>query len=128
MKNYLQILHWTPRILGILSIAFISLFVQDSFDKNLTFTEQLSHLFMHLIPTLSLLIIYLIACRRELLGGILFTIIGIGFSPIIFIHNFNMNQSVWKSLYVIALITFPFIISGLLFIMNHIKKNKLGYI
>ena len=56
--------------------------------------------------------------------AILFTIIGLGMSPFIYSHNFQMNQSVGKSMGVLLIITVPFIIVGILFIVSHFMKKK----
>ena len=79
---------------------------------------------MHLIPSFGLIILLIVAWKWELIGGIIFALIGLGFSPFIFIHNYRMNQSVWMSLSVILMITVPFIIVGILFILSHRMKNK----
>jgi len=56
--------------------------------------------------------------------GLIFTIIGVVFTPIVFVHNYHMNESVWLSLVVILGITVPFIVVGVLFMMSHYKKKK----
>jgi hypothetical protein len=66
----------------------------------------------------------IIAWKWELIGGIIFTIIGIAFSPFIFLHNFRMNHSFWMSIGIIMMITVPFIIVGILFIVSHLEKRK----
>ena len=42
----------------------------------------------------------------------------------IFFHNYNMNQSVWLSLSIIMMITVPFIVVGMLFILSHFRKRN----
>jgi hypothetical protein len=124
MKISTKLLHWLPRILCILAILFISLFALDAFDPKLTFWEQITGFIIHLIPSFLLMLILLLAWKKELIGGIVFTIIGLGFSPLVFMHNFRMNHSVWMSLSIIALITIPFTIVGILFIMSHYRKKR----
>lgn len=124
MKISTKLLHWLPRILCILAILFISLFALDAFDPKLTFWEQITGFIIHLIPSFLLLLILLLAWKKELIGGIVFTIIGLGFSPLVFMHNFRINHSVWMSLSIIALITIPFTIVGILFIMSHYRKKR----
>lgn len=51
-------------------------------------------------------------------------LIGLGFSPVIYMHNFRMNGSVWMSLGVLSMITLPFIIVGVLFILGGISKRN----
>ncbi|MBT8259968.1 MAG: hypothetical protein HKO92_07665 [Flavobacteriaceae bacterium] len=124
MSKALKIVHWTPRILCILAILFLSLFALDAFGHEKSFWKQLLDFIIHLIPSFILLIILIISWKWELIGGIAFTVIGIVMTPIIYSHNYAMNQSVGTSLVVIASITFPFIVVGVLFILSHYMKKK----
>lgn len=119
-----QLLHWAPRILCILAILFISLFALDAFEPGRSLGQQLAAFFMHLIPTMVLTLLLLIAWKWEMVGGIIFTIIGIVMSPFIYQHNYRMNNSVWVSLEIILMITFPFIVVGALFITESILKGR----
>ncbi len=124
MKKNIKVLHWTPRIICILVILLISLFAFDSFVPSLSFWQQIGAFHIHLIPSFVLLAFLIIAWKWELIGGIIFTIIGIAFSPFIFLHNFRMNHSFWMSIGIIMMITVPFIIVGILFIVSHLEKRK----
>jgi len=124
MKTSLKVIHWAPRILCILSIAFVSLFALDAFGHGNPILEQIGDFLMHLLPSFLLISILIFAWKKELWGGILFLIIGLVLSPFIYKMNFNMNQSVTQSLSVVALITFPFVIIGLLFILSNYLKKK----
>lgn len=125
MKTTIKILHWTPRIISILAILFISVFALDSFSPDLTIWQQIGAFLIHLIPSFVLLVILIVAWKWELIGGMLFTLIGVVFTPFIYVHNYKMNQSVWMSLFIILVITVPFIITGILFILSYNKKRKL---
>lgn len=120
----IKFLHWTPRIICILAILFVSIFALDAFGEGMTLWQQIKAFLMHLIPSFALLIILIVAWKFELVGGIIFTLIGVIFSPIIFIHNLNMNDSYWLSIGIIMTITFPFILTGVLFIISHSQKKK----
>ena len=124
MKPKNTILYWTPRIICIIAILFISLFALDSFDSDLSIWKQLGAFAIHLIPSFILLTFLIIAWKWEFIGGIIFLIIGIGLSPVIFIKNYHMNNSIGMSLGIILTITFPFILVGILFIANHLKIKK----
>jgi hypothetical protein len=124
MKTFIKILHWLPRIICILAILVVSMFALDSFAPELTFWQQIGGFLMHLIPSFVLLSILIISWKRELIGGIIFMIIGIGLSPFIFNHNYNMNHSVTMSLGILLMITFPFVVVGILFIINHFIKKR----
>ena len=119
-----KILHWTPRILGILAILFISMFALDAFHPDLTLWQQLGNFLMHMIPSFILIALLLIAWKWELTGGIIFTLLGLIFTPIVYNHNFKMNHSVGMSLTVVLMITVPFLVVGLLFLASHFIKRK----
>jgi hypothetical protein len=120
-----KIFHWSPRIIGILAILFISLFAADAFAPGLTIWKQLFDFIMHLIPSFVLLIFLIIAWKWELAGGIIFVVTGLVLSPFVFILNHTRNHfSVGTSLGIIMMITFPFIVVGILFIISHLLKRK----
>jgi hypothetical protein len=124
MKTKIKIVHWIPRILCILAILFVSVFALDSFDPNLTIWQQIGGFLIHLIPTFILIFLLFIAWKWELIGGIIFTALGIGLSPGIYFLNVRMNHSVLESIGIILMITFPFILVGVLFIISHFLKKK----
>lgn len=117
-------IHWTPRILCILAILFISIFALDAFDSELPVTEQLLNFLMHMIPSFVLIGILILSWKWELIGGVIFVLIGLIMSPLVYQHNYNMNGSVLMSLGIIAIITVPFIIVGVLFLMDYRIKKK----
>ena len=124
MKVPMKLIHWSPRIICILAILFISLFAADAFEHGHTIWQKLAAFFMHLIPSFVLILFLIIAWRWELVGGIIFILIGLGFTPYIFIHNYNMNHSVALSLFIITLINMPFVLVGILFLISHRMKKK----
>ena len=125
MKNSIALYHWLPRILCILAILFISLFAADSFENpEQTIWQQLGGFFLHLIPSIILLLFLIVAWKRELIGGIIFIVIGIVLSPLVFMLNYNRTHSVWISLTVILTITLPFLLVGILFLISYSKKKK----
>jgi hypothetical protein len=124
ISGKVKIYHWLPRIIGILAILFVSLFALDAFQPNLSIWQQIGDFLMHLIPSFILAVLLIIAWKWELIGGIMFTIIGLGLSPVVFTHNYNMNHSIQISLGIIATITVPFIVVGILFIMSYSYKKR----
>jgi hypothetical protein len=119
----MKLLPLLPRILSIFAIGFISLFALDSFEHG-TLGEQILAFLLHMIPSLVLTIILAIAWKWELIGGILYMLLGIVLSPYIFALNFSINHSILISFEIIVLITFPFILSGCLFVWSHFMKRK----
>jgi len=124
MKKSIKVFHWLPRIICIIAILFVSLFAADAFVPELSIWQQLGAFIIHLIPSFILLAFLIIAWKWELIGGIIFMIIGLGFSPIVFMHNYKMNHSIGMSLGIILTITIPFVIVGILFIVSHFLKKK----
>lgn len=124
MKTSTKIIHWTPRVICILAILFISMFAADAFAPGLTIWQQIGGFLIHLIPSYILILLLLLAWKWELIGGIVFLLIGLGFSPFIFSHNYHMNHSVLMSLFIVLIINIPFVIVGILFIVSHFKKRK----
>jgi len=124
MKTSIKILHWTPRIICILAILFISMFAADSFTPELTFWQQIGDFIMHLIPSFILIALLIVAWKWEYIGGIIFIVISLGMSPFVFMLNYNRNHSIGMSLGIIMAITFPFVVVGILFIISHFMKKK----
>ena len=92
MKKSIKIFYWLPRIICILAILFVSLFAADAFAPGLTIWQQISAFIMHLIPSFVLLAFLIVAWKWEYVGGIIFIIIGLGLSPLVFIHNYKMSS------------------------------------
>ena len=125
MKTSIKVFHWLPRIICIVSIFFISIFAADAFAPGLTICQQLRDFLIHLIPSFVLLGVFIVAWRWELIGGIIFFIIGVVMSPFVFMLNYHRNHIPIGMCFVIVLmITFPFIITGVLFIISHSLKKK----
>ncbi|MFA6888436.1 MAG: hypothetical protein WC254_02990 [Candidatus Woesearchaeota archaeon] len=112
-------LYWTPRILAIIAILFISMFALDIFGNGYTFLETIIGLFMHLIPSFILTIILIIAWKYELIGGILFLI-----PPIIYVCITAVNVPILMALSWSIIIGGPFIIIAILFIIIGMKKRQ----
>ena len=118
-----KLLYWSPRILCILAILYVSIFAVDAFEPDLSISQQLKAFAIHLIPSFIILFSLIIAWKWELIGGTILTIIGLGLTPKIFMINYRMNDSIWMSLGIILTITIPFIVVGVLFMINHFVSN-----
>ncbi len=125
MRINLKLLRWMPRILIGISILFISVFALDALDASLGLGAQALALLIHLIPSLILIFVLVLAWRWELLGGIAFAVIGLAFSPILFWFNYQNNHSVWISFLVVLLIPFPIMVSGALFMWSYFKRKAI---
>lgn len=124
MKTSVSLFHWLPRAICMLAILFISLFAFDAFSPEYPFWQQVARFFVHLTPSIILTIILVIAWKRELVGGIIFGLVSIGLSPMIYSHNYNLNHSIITSIGIVMMVTFPFLVVAVLFIASHFKKKK----
>ena len=124
MKPKYKILYWSPRVICILSILFISLFALDAFEPDLSIWQQIGGFLIHMIPSFILLAALLITWKWELTGGIIFIILGLLVSSFLYTHNYIMNQSVWLSLGIVLMMGFPLVLSGILFVLNHKNRKK----
>jgi hypothetical protein len=121
MKNKInKCICWAPRILAIIFILFLTMLSADIFGNNYTFWEVLLGLFMHNLPTLSLLIVLIISWKHELVGGIAFILFGFLYTVIILLIR-GFQQPAFISILIIAGIS---LIIGILFIISWIKKKK----
>lgn len=96
-------------MLTVFGILFLGLFALDIFGEGYDLGETLIALFMHLIPSLLLLLALLIAWRWRVIGGILFLVLGK-----ISVIFFNTLQDPIT----FGLVSLPVFIIGLLFIMD----------
>jgi hypothetical protein len=110
---------WAARILGILAIAFISLFALDVFSEGVGLGQKIVAFLLHMIPSFVLIIALIIAWKHELVGGILITLIGLASSTYVYSLNFGRSHSVSIGLQTAAMISAPFVVVGLLFIISY---------
>ena len=114
-KNLRGILFWTPRVLGILFILFISLFALDIFDMGLDFWDTVVGLFMHLLPSIAMTIALILAWRWEWIGAVLFAITGGWFLYI---------AQPGDVMYYIVIVGVPFLIAAL-FLVGWVYRGKI---
>lgn len=74
-----RILYWSPRILSLAFVAFLSLFALDVFNEARPFWQTLLALAIHLIPSAVLLVVVALAWRWEWVGTLLFTAAGVAY-------------------------------------------------
>ena len=127
METKEMIIHWSPRILGIGAILLVSMFSLDAFEPGLPLSRQLLNFMIHLIPSYVLLILLVIGWKKPYVGGILFVIAGVILSPFVYILNYNRTHSVWISLTIILMITVPFLVVGILFLISHFQNKNLEH-
>lgn len=113
----LKLLYWAPRTLCIVTAMFLSIFSLDVFNENLGFWMTLLALLMHLIPTFLMIIVLVISWRVELVGAIIFNLLGLLYIGL-FWGRFPIETY--------FLIAGPLMLTGILFLLNWIYKSKLA--
>ena len=122
MKNrkISKFVYWTPRILSILFIAFLTLFSFDVITDTSTFLEVVVGLFMHNIPSIVLLITLIISWKHEIVGGIVFNLAGLLYIILLIFNHVELLNIVMWGLQISGIAFFI----GILFIINWKKKSK----
>jgi hypothetical protein len=114
-------IRWVARILCILAIAFISLFAVEAVEGKVGLGPQIVGFLMAppFLMAVPLIIILIIAWKRELFGGVLFALIGLAASMFVYSLNYNRSHSFSRGLQTAAMIGAPFVIAGLLFMISY---------
>ena len=89
MKTKEKILFWLPRILCIGAILLISYFSLDAFEPGPPLSQQIIDFLIHNIPSFVLVGALILAWKKELTGGIIFTLFGIITSPLVYSLNIH---------------------------------------
>lgn len=87
-------------------------------------SRTISEFLIHLVPSLILLAILIIAWNRERIGGIILTIAGGAWCIFVFILNLRRTHSILVSLEIILMLCIPFVVAGILFIISYYRKKK----
>ena len=98
--NYL---YWSPRVLGIAIILFLGLFALDVIEPGRSLRDIIVGLFMHLIPNFILLVILMVAWKKEDIGGLLFMLAGI-YMWLYFENPFLVNLMLFGPIFLIGLL------------------------
>ena len=85
------ILYWTPRVLGILFILFVSMFALDIFAMGLGFWGTIVGLFMHLLPSIAMSVALVLGWRREWIGALGFFAFAIWYVAIAWDNRFHWS-------------------------------------
>jgi hypothetical protein len=75
-----KIIHWAPRVAGILIILFLGLFSLDVFEQDASPLELLGGFLMHNIPSILMLILLVVAWQRPVVGFAAFLIAAAAFA------------------------------------------------
>jgi len=114
-KTIKKVLFWTPRIMGILFVLFLSLFSLDVFDMELGFWETLLAWLIHSIPSVVLLVALVLAWKWEWIGALIF----IGWAILYLVAFRDQSLSAY-----LAISGLPALI-GLLFLLGWIWRKQI---
>ncbi len=109
-------MYWAPRALGLLFAVLLGLFSFDVFGEGYGLWETALALSIHLVPAGVVLVVLVVAWRREWIGGLLFLVLAAMY-PVFFRGNFH-----WTAMLVIS---GPAALTGVLFLANWAYRHKL---
>ena len=118
-KQSSKFIYWTPRIVSIFFIIFLTLFSLDVFGENLSFWQTVLGLFIHNIPSFILIAILIISWKHEIVGGITFILAGIIYLILLLRNPFEWYYLVWA----LQISGVAFFI-GILFLIGWERKKK----
>lgn len=125
MKNFSKrVLFWTPRVLSIAFIAFLSIFALDVFDEHLGFWQTVLAFLIHQIPVLVLIAALILAWRWEWIGAALYAAAGSLYA----VWAATVSRPITPAMRAIWILTIggpAFVIAGL-FLANWLKRGELG--
>jgi hypothetical protein len=115
-------IYWTPRILSVVFLLFLTLFSLDIFDSCNSFLNCALGLLIHNIPSLILIVILWISWRKEIVGGIAFILFGLIYAGLNLI-TISMDGFQWYYIsWIIQISGFAFFI-GILFLLGWKRKK-----
>ncbi len=118
MKKTGRLLYWAPRLLGILFIGFLTVFSLDVFEPGMSGREIALGLLMHNIPSLIMIVLLIIAWRKEIVGAVTFIGAGLLYMGLV-MTNVVKGQLPWYIALSWSLtLAGPAILVGILFLIN----------
>lgn len=124
MKKPKKALYWAPRILSILFICFLTLFSLDIFQPGMSAGEIVAGLFFHNIPSIVLLILLVVAWKKEIVGAISYFCVGLLY-VVFLIYSAATSGLPWHLVLSWGmLIAGPAFIIGVLFLFNWKSRAK----
>jgi len=118
-KKVNKLLFWTPRILTIFFILFLTMFSLDVFGTGAGFWKTLLGFLMHNLPSFVLIIALLISWKYEIVGGVIFILVGV-----LYVINMTIDPFDWYMLPWSILIIEVTVLIGVLFLIGWFKKKR----
>lgn len=119
-----KILYWTPRILSILFICLLTLFSLDVFEPGMSAGETALGLLMHNIPSIIMIILLVIAWRKEIIGAVSYFGAGLLYIGFVVFSVINSGLQWYLAITWSITIAGPAFIIGILFLINWKKETK----
>lgn len=111
-------LYWTPRVLSIIFVLFLTLMSLDVFGPGQGFWQTAGALVLHLLPALVLLVVLVIAWKYEIVGGVGYILAGLVYIGLLFASPFEWFKVVWA----LQISGIAFLV-GILFLVGWKKKR-----
>ncbi len=115
MNYKTKIIYWSPRILSLGFVLFLSLFSLDALSEGSGWQNILG-LLVHLLPSFVLLALVIIAWKYDLFGAAAFFAFAIYY---VFAVGLDRHWSWYAS------ISAPAVIVGTLFVLSWLQKRRL---
>jgi hypothetical protein len=116
-------LFWTPRVLSIVFILFLSMFSLDVFGENLGFWRTIQALAIHLIPSFVLIAALVLAWRWEWIGAALYGAAAVLY--IIWVASVPAIVRPVVRVQWVLVIAGPAVVIAVLFLANWVKHSEL---
>jgi len=123
MKKTGNLLYWTPRILSVLFICFLSLFSLDVYEPGMSVGDVALGLFMHNIPSLIMIVLLVIAWRREIVGAVSFFGAGLLYIGFLVFNVVNAELPGYIAITWGLIIAGPAFLIGTLYLINWQKRK-----
>ena len=121
-KKINKFVYWTPRILSIILVLFLTIFSGDVFEENLGLWQTVLALLIHNIPALLLAVIIWISWKYEIVGGVAFILAGI--AHLVFSIIRETPDPWYMALAISLILDGPAFLIGILFLVGWFKKKK----
>jgi hypothetical protein len=105
-----HVLYWTPRVVGLATVAFLMMFAGDVFTESGDWWQTAIALLVHLIPAALVLGATLVAWRRPVIGGMMFLAFAVGYAWMVMAGGHPLE---W-----IVVISGPLVVVGFLFLVS----------
>lgn len=105
---------WAPRVLALCVIAFLSLFALDAFEDRGSWVQVLTGFAIHLVPSMVLVLVLVLAWRRPWIGALMFAVAAFGYAL-----SAGRAHLDW-----IAFISGPLLLTAALFLLSWIVARR----